>query len=114
MSNYCLVTPHIYSPGPDSPPANLAPSVMNSTAASVTWQLPPEEDRNGLIIYYIILLRDIQFNTSDITVNVTELTYQFTDLQEYTRYSVEIAAATSAGLGPFSSSLIFTTHEDSK
>ena len=100
--------------GPDSPPTNILPSVMSSTAVSATWLLPPEADRNGVIIYYILLLRDVQFNTSDITVNVSGLTYLFTNLHEYTQYSLEIAAATYVGVGPFSSSILFTTNEDGK
>ena len=67
-----------------------------------------------MIIYYILLLRDVQFNTSDTTINVSGLTYIYTNLHEYTQYSLEIAAATSVGVGPFSSSILFTTHEDGK
>ena len=84
----------------------------SSTASRLSWSPPPEEDRNGLILFYTLILTDLQFNTSNILVNTTNVSYSFTGLQEYARYSCRIAAGTRAGIGPFSPSVYFVTHED--
>ena len=44
--------------------------------------------------------------------NTSNFSYTFTGLHEYTQYTLEIAAATSAGLGPFGSPTAFVTQED--
>ena len=93
---------------------NVLASVTGSTSVSSTWTLPAQEERNGQIIYFIIVLKDIQFNTSDLTANTTNFEYIFNGLHEYTQYTLEIAAATSAGLGPFSSPVTFVTNENGK
>lgn len=100
--------------GPDSSPMSVFALVMSSTSASTTWALPAQEDRNGQIVYFILVLKDIQFNTSDVTANTSSLGYIFTGLHEYTQYTLEVAAATSAGLGPFSFPTTFVTDENGK
>ena len=59
-------------------------------------------------------MRDLQFNTSDTVLNTSSTGYTFTNLEEYTRYSFQVAAATMAGLGPFSHPVDFVTHEDGR
>ena len=44
--------------------------------------------------------------------NTSNFSYTFTGLHKYTQYTLEIAAATSAGLGPFGSPTTFVTQED--
>ncbi len=100
--------------GPDSPPMNIFTSVMDSTSVSTNWALPPQEDRNGLIVYFVLVLKDVQFNTSDLMANTSSFGYTFSGLHEYTQYNLEIAAATSVGLGPFSSPVTFVTDETGK
>ena len=99
-------------PGPDSPPMNILTSVLSSTTVSTTWISPPPADRNGQIVFFILVLKDVQFNTSTVTGNTSDFSYMFTGLHEYTQYTLEIAAATSAGLGPFGSPTTFVTKED--
>ena len=67
-----------------------------------------------MITYYLIIIRNLQFNIDDITVNVSgsDLRYTAQGLEEYCRYDSQIAAGTIIGTGPFSSRVQFLTMED--
>ena len=78
------------------------------------WLPPDQVNQHGIITRYTIVLTDKTFNVSGTTVSVSDTEYSFTNLQEYAQYSYQIAAATSAGLGPFSAPKNFTTFEDCK
>lgn len=99
---------------PSAPPLDVDVSVTGSTSSSVTWLPPPHDDQNGVIIYYSLVLVDLQFNTSNIVVNSTTTSYAFATLNEFNRYSCLVAAATSAGLGPYSKAVEFVTEQDGK
>ena len=76
------------------------------------WQAPEVDDRNGIIIYYRVVLRDETFDQPDIVVNASANAFSFNDLEEYITYSCIVTAATSVGEGPFSMAVNFTTLED--
>ena len=81
--------------------------------ATITWQPPPFEDQNGVIVYYQIVALQFQFSMiPDIRVNTNFTSHTLTNLEEDNEYTVMIAAATQVGLGPFSSPINFTTLED--
>lgn len=63
-------------------------------------------------MYYILVLTDVGLNSSDVIINTTLTSYSFSSLEEYNVYSCVIAAATQAGLGPYSEPIRFTTQED--
>ena len=84
------------------------------TATGVSWAPPDSDLQNGIVIYYTVILRDLTFGTPERVYNTTLTTFTFTGLEEYTRYSYEVAAATVGGLGPSSMPIQFTTLEDSK
>ena len=69
------------------------------------------KERNGIISGYIITVTrrgtDSQLQIMSTTTNIT-----LNRLVSFTSYLVAVAAATSAGLGPPSSQLTFTTDED--
>ena len=48
------------------------------------------------------------------TITTSNLSYNLTDLEEYTVYNIFIAASTSTGIGPFSTPAIFVTLQDGK
>lgn len=99
---------------PSEPPRHIKVSVISSTEASFSW-LPPEQDkRNGIITHYVIELTDEDFNVSGATILANSTEHMYKSLEEYVQYSFKIAAATSAGLGPFSEQYNFTTFQDSK
>lgn len=80
----------------------------------MSWVPPEPCSRNGIITHYSVLLIDNDFNVSGHLLTVLSTQYVFNMLEEFVRYSVKIAAATSAGLGPYSEEVNFTTFEASK
>ena len=79
------------------------------------WDPPTYIDQNGPIVYYILAVREQQFNLSDIVLNVTGHTnYTLSSLEEYNTYSYQVAAATRVGLGPYSNPILFTTLQDGR
>ena len=71
------------------------------------------QDQNGPILYYVIRLEDQWYDTDVILINATTLSQRVNNLEEYARYSVQVAAATSAGEGLYSDEIFFTTFQDS-
>lgn len=88
--------------------------VINSTAISVSWDPPPFLDQNGDIIgYQLMITNQNRTNSSASVFNVTGITsYVATMLEEFEVYSIEIAARTAIGLGPFSDPVRNQTFED--
>jgi len=74
------------------------------------WDLPLAEDRNGIIISYLINVTGIetgeqlQLTSDSESVNVTALT-------PYTTYFCIVAASTVVGTGPFSRGVSIQTLE---
>lgn len=97
---------------PSAPPGNIQATYTTSTSLTLMWYPPPFVDQNGHITFYSLTLRDLLFNTNDITAQSPTNSYTFTSLNEYNNYSCEIAAATSVGLGPYSQLVMFTTSQD--
>lgn len=57
---------------------------------------------------------DITFNLTDFTFNTTNTTYTIDMLEEYIRYSCQVAAATSVGVGPYTDPTEITTLQSGK
>lgn len=85
-----------------------------TTTANVSWTPPDPSLQNGVIIYYTVILTDLMFGMPECVYNTTITSFSFMGLEEYARYECEVAAATIGGLGPFSTSVRFTTFEDGK
>jgi len=100
--------------GPSTPPQNVTTMVINSTAISVSWNLPPLLDQNGdIIAYQLMITNQNRTNSSAFVVNVTNMTYYIvTGLEEFEVYSIEIAAGTVIGFGPFSDAVRDQTFDD--
>ena len=67
----------------------------------ITWEPPPIEDQNGIILGY-----NISYNISDTELNelfVLTTSVVIGDLEEFTYYNVSVGAATTNGTGPFTS-----------
>ncbi len=84
---------------------------VTSRSAVLTWDPPPYEDQNGVIISYLI----------SVTVNETGETFvlstdgtslSITELRPYRTYICTIAASTSVGVGSYSTGVIVETLED--
>lgn len=84
-------------------------------SVEVSWIPPLIQDQNGPLIYYEIKLLQSQFDSvSNITLQSNQISINVAGLEEYTTYSVVVAAATATGLGPFSSPITFITREDGR
>ncbi|VDL17980.1 unnamed protein product, partial [Hymenolepis diminuta] len=102
-------SPRLLSRPPSAPPAKVMLSAVGALTAAFTWQAPPVKDRNGEIVAY-----QLEFNSPEwlapreLTV-ADGLNYTLTGLNPRTNYSLTVAAATRAGVGPKSAPLTFTT-----
>ena len=91
---------------PSSPVRSLTTSTegLNARSIFVSWVVPLPNDLNGILVNYSISYFGIEIDT-DVRViylpnpNDNE-TYTLINLQEYTTYSISIAAYTEVGVGP--------------
>ena len=86
-------------------------TILNSTAAHVTWS-PPARD-NGILLYYEIMRINLESNISKISNNSLHLYVVMTDLEPYNTYQFQVAAITRGGRS-WSPETVVTTSEDSK
>ena len=105
-----------FSTEPHSAPTNIVIPSTEEQSATITWQPPLPDDRNGVITFYLLVIHNLQFAIDDIKVNVSgsDLSYTVGGLEEYCRYDCQIAAGTVVGAGPYSSRVQFVTMEDGK
>ncbi|XP_077105320.1 receptor-type tyrosine-protein phosphatase delta isoform X16 [Ranitomeya variabilis] len=92
-------------------PQNLHCDSMASTSVQITWQPPILAERNGVMIKYTLLYRDINnpYNPFEVPIVPAGTTVTLTALKPDTFYDVKIRAHTSKGPGPFSPSVQFRT-----
>ncbi len=85
--------------------------VTSSTSAYLSWGPPPDESHNGDIVLYVINVTVME--TGERFQLTSETTYlEVINLRPYRTYVCVIAAATSVGLGPFSTFITVETPED--
>ena len=92
-------------------------TAKTSTSIEASWQLPPAEDRNGIITGFKLFYKKkgSSGSSSQIAINSgSTLTKVVTGLDEYTEYEFEVLAFTSVGDGPKSSVESERTIEDGK
>ncbi|XP_070817129.1 protein tyrosine phosphatase receptor type Fa isoform X2 [Chaetodon trifascialis] len=89
---------------PSSYSQNLSVVGLSATSTKLAWDPPPLAERNGKIVKYVVVYRDInsQHNNTNSTTD-TQMTIQ--DLQPDTTYDIRIQAFTSKGGGPISPSI---------
>ncbi|XP_022047004.2 protein tyrosine phosphatase receptor type Fa isoform X9 [Acanthochromis polyacanthus] len=89
---------------PSSYPQNLSVVGLTATSTKLAWDPPPLAERNGKIVKYVVVYRDINshHNNTNITTE-TEMTVQ--GLQPDTTYDIRVQAFTSKGGGPISPSI---------
>ena len=81
------------------------------------WEEVVPIDQNGVIIMYQVVYQPMETfggAIGPLTVNVTQLTADLTDLEEYVNYTISVRAYTSAGEGPYSDGVTVITLEDGK
>ena len=83
---------------------------VNPSSLRVSWQPPPEIDRNGVISGYAI----VYSGGSSGMVTASGTTHTISRLVPFVEYSVTVAAMTSSGTGPPSGPVVQTSGQDSK
>uniref|UniRef100_A0A3Q4MXW4 Receptor-type tyrosine-protein phosphatase F n=1 Tax=Neolamprologus brichardi TaxID=32507 RepID=A0A3Q4MXW4_NEOBR len=89
---------------PSSYPQNLSVVGLTATSTKLAWDPPPLPERNGKIVKYVVMYRDI--NSPNNSTNVTTATQMTVHgLQPDTTYDIRVQAFTSKGGGPISPSI---------
>lgn len=96
---------------PSAPPTRLEATLINGSTALVKWSPPPTHFQNGPLQSYQVVVQAGE--PPELVSNVTLSTLSedgalqllLSNLSHHSAYSVSVAAATAAGLGPFSAPL---------
>ncbi len=115
VSNYVVL-----NSGPSAHPARFRANYdqpRRPTSVQLSWEAVPEEQRNGVITGYVLVVTAVTGN--DIISNTTALRpslflYQVTGLMIDTVYNVSLAARTSVGVGPAAYVLVSTVRLGNK
>lgn len=85
---------------------------ITSSSIQLTWEPPPLEYHNGMIVSYTILCIEQQESDEILTIYSTMTTdITINQLHPYYTYSCKVSAVT-VSQGPFSDSINITTLED--
>ena len=88
---------------PSAAPDGFTVTAKTSTSITASWQLPPEDDRNGIITGFKLFYKKKGSSGSpkQLTINSgSTLTKVVPGLDEYTDYEFQVLASTSIGDGP--------------
>ena len=90
-------------PAPSAPPSFVSVSEVTSSSITVQWGPVDCIHRNGDITGY-----SVQYKSETVSVSgdSTGGMYVISDLMPSTTYSIQVAAETSAGTGPYSTALL--------
>ena len=102
---------------PSQAPTSFTVAAQTSTSISASWQLPPEDSRNGIIKGFKLFYKKKGFAGSAITALINDgntLTKTVTGLLKYTEYELQVLAFTSVGDGKKSFVNTVRTNEDGK
>nr|KAF6370255.1 protein tyrosine phosphatase receptor type Q [Myotis myotis] len=92
---------------PDSPPHDFSVKQLSGVRVKLSWKPPLEP--NGIILYYTVYVWD---RSSLRTINVTEISLEFSDLDYNVEYNAYVTASTRFGDGKKRSNIInFRTPE---
>ena len=96
---------------PDASPQNIHAVSINSTAVTVTWDPPPKDKHNGVLLYYVVYVSPINRKA---TTLVPEQQRTITGLVAFTEYNVRVAAFTAIGSSPKSIAVKVVTKSSGK
>ncbi|XP_021701765.1 roundabout homolog 1 [Aedes aegypti] len=94
---------------PSASPTGMEALLLNSSAVYLKWKAPPLGSINGILQTYHVIVRGVDLRSnytkvlSNVTIDATSPNLLLANLTEGVTYTVSIAAATTAGMGPFSS-----------
>ena len=81
---------------------------LTAVSASVIWKPLSKSSINGKLTKYVVNRKEIDGNGLQ-SFNASEEKIDFTNLRPFTKYLVQVAACNSAGYGPKSEEIAFTT-----
>lgn len=102
---------------PSSAPSNFSVTASTSTVITATWQLPPEDLRNGIIDGFRLFYKkkDSEGSYTMLLINDGGIfSKDVPGLGKYTEYEFQVLAFTSVGDGPNSTVKVVRTKEDGK
>ena len=111
MDLYCLIAV------PSQAPTSFSVAALSSTSSKASWQLPPENSRNGIITGFKLFYREKDPAGPFTTLTINDkaiLTNDAIGLKKYTEYEFQVLAFTSVGVGPKSSVKVVRTNQDGK
>ena len=85
---------------PSSAPLSMQTSSDSPYGITISWLPPPPVDRNGIILYYRVLVMEVETSTA-FEWTSSDRTAERYSLHPYYLYECSVAAHTSAGTGPF-------------
>ena len=111
---------------PTEVPGNVNVTVESSRSIMLTWERPSQEEENGLLVCYHVIVIETQIHYTDDGAEIIEMqrylnrTYDVSEgrvqlidmLHPDYNYTVRIAAATEPGIGPFSDAITVRTDMD--
>ena len=86
---------------PSGPPLNITAQASSARTLSITWNPPAAEDRNGIILSYIVNITDMETREQMQLTSVSQ-SLNVRGLMPFTTYLCNVAASTAIGTGPFS------------
>lgn len=96
---------------PSGFPRDVSVVSISSQSAEVSWNPPLQEERNGIIVGYIVTVSRQGMDTQlQLTSTTTTITLNM--LNPFTTYTITVTTSTAVGVGPPSTQLSFTTAED--
>ena len=96
---------------------NVMATATSPRSISVTWDNVLEIDQNGIITMYEVLYQPLETFDGVImtqTINVTVMSANLTDLEEFVNYTISVRAYTTVGAGNYNEEVTVMTPEDSK
>ena len=87
---------------PSGPPLNITAQASSARTLSITWNPPAAEDRNGIILSYIVNITDMEETREQMQLTSVSQSLNVRRLMPFTTYLCNVAASTAIGTGPFS------------
>ncbi|XP_057697022.1 protein tyrosine phosphatase receptor type Fa isoform X3 [Corythoichthys intestinalis] len=89
---------------PSGYPLNLSAAGLGATSARLAWEPPPLAERNGRIVEYAVVYRDID-SREESARTTAETHLSLSGLRPDTTYDIRVRAFTAKGGGPLSPSI---------
>ncbi|XP_077463802.1 protein tyrosine phosphatase receptor type Fa [Stigmatopora argus] len=89
---------------PSGYPLNLSATSLSATSARLAWEPPPPERRNGRIVEYAVVYRDID-GREEVARTTAHTHLSLSGLLPDTTYDIRVRAFTAKGGGPLSPSI---------